>query len=383
MEFADRKLDALPSAVPEGEAEDVESDELLLTKATIRLGLNTIESTADGKNFAYVRLDLQGKRLKTLTGELGNYQELKHLNLSNNEIFDGIDTLTTLPNLVTICLQRNKLSTLPDLSSSRNLQLLQADYNAITTLARFRAPSLFGLTLSRNKLTSLRDVTADFPNVESLDLSFNQLTSASGIEAFSNVRHLNLSHNAITSLAGLQKLTSLQSLDISSNKLKSLQEFRSLSKLTSLTTLIVARNPGLRPVGEEEPDVDIVLELLLLLPKLSCIDSRVITAHERVAAAALKADRDAEAANKLAVQELERAVNEAEAKAVAAEHAANEAEAKRLAEEVEGNEDAAGEGAEHGDGDGGDDAGDGDGGDDDAYGGGEEEEEEGGYEGDD
>lgn len=347
MEF-ERKHDGIPDSVPEVEGEDIDYERLLL-KPIIRQGLNTIQATFDGKSFAYVRLDLQGKRLRTLQGDLSCYGELKHVNLASNEISEGLDALSQLPNLVTLTIQRNKVKSLPDLSLNRSLQIIQADFNEITTLSEFRAPSLFAMTASHNKISSLQDLQQDFPNCESLDLSYNQFTSLSGIERFHSLRHLNVSRNGISSLAPLAKLTKLQTLDLSYNKLKDVSELKYLSHISSLSTITIHRNPELRPPPSIDP-TDLALEILLILPQIKCIDSRIITVHERASASRLKRARDEEAAFRLASAESEKAVQEAEARAVAAKKLATEAEARSLRDELGDGEDGAGEGEGEGEG---------------------------------
>jgi len=380
MDYLDRKkLDHRPDSVPEGDAEELDQDEQLLTKALIKLGMNSIDTASDGKNYAYVRLDLQGRRVKTLSGDLVNYKELRHINLSHNDITDGFDTLGALPNLITVSLQRNKLSTLADVSPCTALQLLQLDYNNINTLERFRAPSLFALTLSHNRLYSLEGVTpGDFSKLEVLDLSYNNLTSLKGIAAFPNLRHLNLSHNSLSSIDGIQVLTKLETLDLGFNKLNDIEELKLLQKLPKLTTLIVMRNLGLRisaaklasaaanaaskaatslagegaDVPDESVDTDtvsLIVEVLLRVPHVRRVDQRIITMNERLAAGAVKKARDAQIAARLAVEERARAHAEALAAAKRAreEMERREAEAEAKARQEEDAEEGVDQGDEN------------------------------------
>jgi hypothetical protein len=341
-----------------------------LTKALIKIGLSQIEKTADGASFGYTRLDLQAKSIRTLDGDLANFKHLKHVNLAQNSISAGTEALALLPSLVTLNLQHNLLTALPALEACHTLQVLQADDNNIASLASFRAPSLFALTLARNDLTSFADLRAAgvagaadsaaavFPSVEVLDISFNELTSLAGLaDAFPNLKHLNASSNKLVSIAGLQKFAKLETVDLSNNRLTSLGEFAALAPLLRLHTVITHRNRALY-ARFEEPD-ELILALLLELPQLRRVDSRVVTSLERAAAAQLQQERAEAAAARLVQEEVARAEAKAEEAALEAQKEREAAEARALDRELAA---ADGEGDGDGDGDGEDGYGDVDGG---------------------
>lgn len=323
-----------------------------LSKALIRQGLSECERTLDGSGFAYSRLSLPSCKIRTLVGDLSTYTELKNINLSVNALTE-ITPLASLTNLVTINVQHNAISGLPDLEALKTLQLLQADDNLITSLSSFRSQSLYGLTLCRNRITSLKDLreaNVTFPAVKVLDLSFNGLTSLIGIEAFPNLVHLNVAGNKLTSIAGIHKLSKLQSVDFSDNQLGKLAEFRALSVLKDLDTLIITRNPGLMAglrdyvvqLHGAEPEVEVeyedneqvLLELILMMPTLKRIDARIITHIERAAAHKLEDARVMEKAAKLAIVEHSRAEQKIADERRAAALAQEEEEARRFEEEM-------------------------------------------------
>ena len=77
------------------------------------------------------------------------------------------------------------------------------------------------------------------PSLRSLSLHGNEITSLTGLGAFTRLRCLNLAANAIDALSGLHQLPGLTALDLSSNRLRSLA---GLQGLASLQRLSVAHN---------------------------------------------------------------------------------------------------------------------------------------------
>jgi Leucine-rich repeat (LRR) protein len=235
-------------------------------------------------------------------------------------------------------------------------------------------PSLFALTLSNNKIASLArpednavELARDspHPSLQILDLGFNMLSSLSGLGlAFPLLRVLNLQSNSLTSLEGLEKLRQLEKLNASDNKLASLPSelarLKTLPKLSNL--LILGGNQGLledltaaheaavaagtapesSPAdGEGEGQgeavdmstIDMVSEVLIVLPHLVHLEGKRVTAALRSRADRLNKARKADKER--------REAEEAEAKKIAA--AEEEAERKAREEEEE-NKDSADEG---------------------------------------
>ncbi len=242
-----------------------------------------------------IRPVLQFKHLKQLwmtkTG-VTNYDFLKEiptlegLDISQNGITD-LSFLKDYPNLKTVAAVGNDLTDISPLAKLKNLESLNLDYNnisdisALTKLSKLKAVSLehnqlhdvsvlsqkedlTRLFLSNNpnlnintlKASHLEELTADNSNVESLNflksnpnlttlsLNGNRLTSLAGVEAAKNLVTLSASQNKITSLDIPAAQSSLKNLNLGENELKNLEginQFRSLDNLAvnknKITTL--------------------------------------------------------------------------------------------------------------------------------------------------
>ncbi|CAN0019302.1 unnamed protein product, partial [Discosporangium mesarthrocarpum] len=69
------------------------------------------------------------------------------------------------------------------------------------------ASSLHTLVLSRNSISKISQL--EIPTLETLDLSYNRIGDASGLENLSRLRWLNLSHNRVEKLLALRPLVPL------------------------------------------------------------------------------------------------------------------------------------------------------------------------------
>ncbi|OQR87013.1 protein kinase [Achlya hypogyna] len=92
--------------------------------------------------------------------------------------------------------------------------------NSIYRMTFDRQPNVVSLNLSRNMISSL-DAVASLPNLETLDLSMNKLTTWTNAGALPNLTALNLSGNQIRSLYRPTFPPSLVSLDLSGNPITS------------------------------------------------------------------------------------------------------------------------------------------------------------------
>ncbi|KAF4525580.1 hypothetical protein B566_EDAN010439 [Ephemera danica] len=112
---------------------------------------------------------------------------LKYLDLSDNLLSDFTIDVSAFPNLETVILSGNRLTTIPTFTKD--------------------LPKLVSLNLSRNKIVTLQEIHLARPNkLKSLDLSHNQISSWSNVDIFHSDWHhvafVNLSHNAITLMSG-------------------------------------------------------------------------------------------------------------------------------------------------------------------------------------
>jgi Leucine-rich repeat (LRR) protein len=263
---------------------------------------------------------------------LGLYKSIKYLNISTNDLTSAsIPELSALPNLTSLTAQRNKFIQLGDLSHFKDLQLLELDENAITSISDFYQPHTRVLTLSKNNIKSLLPTNKSKVNVgvEVLDLSSNGLMSLAGIEAFPNVTVLNISQNELTNLMGIERLTKLERLDVSSNKLPNIAALSTLSQCKNLKTIVCLDNKNIYEAFPEEDTL--LVEVLSVLPNIQAFDQRIISVVERSAAATVKSDKEQEHAAKLVQEENERKAAAAEAAAKAKEEADAAAEAAKAA----------------------------------------------------
>ncbi|XP_026053183.1 nischarin-like [Carassius auratus] len=104
-------------------------------------------------------------------------------------------------------------------------------------------PEVEFLDLSYNELSLVENLQHLY-NLVHLDLSFNKLTVLEGVHTkLGNIKTLNLSGNQLETLSGLSKLYSLVNLDLSSNRLAQLDEIKNIGTLPCLEKLSLADNP--------------------------------------------------------------------------------------------------------------------------------------------
>ncbi|KAL1251605.1 hypothetical protein QQF64_019401 [Cirrhinus molitorella] len=104
-------------------------------------------------------------------------------------------------------------------------------------------PEVEFLDLSYNELSLVENLQHLY-NLVHLDLSFNKLTVLEGVHTkLGNIKTLNLSGNQLDTLSGLSKLYSLVNLDLSSNRLAQLDEIKHIGTLPCLEKLSLADNP--------------------------------------------------------------------------------------------------------------------------------------------
>ncbi|XP_077523256.1 protein toll-like [Amblyomma americanum] len=170
---------------------------------------------------------------------------LRNLDLRRNMIGD-IDALLTsiMPNLKTAYFDYNKISSIPDFSTSKSMiKELVFRNNRIVQIAPTAFKSfkeMSRLDLSNNNIRHLNE-TAFSANsrLESLILNWNRLTTVTGVfNRTPQIRHLRLSFNQIRNItAAFNGLTKLRSLSIRNNLLTCIpddtfRDNRGLQKVT-------------------------------------------------------------------------------------------------------------------------------------------------------
>ncbi|CAL4065700.1 unnamed protein product, partial [Meganyctiphanes norvegica] len=149
------------------------------------------------------------------------------------------------------------------------------------------SPNIQTLNLSRNNLSVLENLI-HLPHLVSLDLSNNQFTTLEDMHTkLGNVVHLDLSQNDISSLQGLSKLYSLSSLKIATNNICKISEVSHIASLPCLETLNLTGNPVTTVVDYRTK----VLELFGRRASEVCLDNERPTQRELDTVAVLQAIR--------------------------------------------------------------------------------------------
>lgn len=108
-----------------------------------------------------------------------------------------------------------------DLSQASEMRSLYLQHNLLTSINVSTLAALTDLNLADNALSSVTLSTTKLPNIETLDLSSNPLTTTSFSYATTNLRYLNLSDNQYKTLT-ISKAANLDALIVSGNQLTQL-----------------------------------------------------------------------------------------------------------------------------------------------------------------
>ncbi|KAG9395659.1 Leucine Rich repeats (2 copies) [Carpediemonas membranifera] len=132
------------------------------------------------------------------------------------------------------------------MSSGQDGHLDQSNME-LTSIDDFAIPRyITSLSLANNNLTSLTGnnaASAIFRNLQSLDLSFNNITDVQPLAFCHSLVELDLSHNEIRRVTCLETLVSLQVLDLSHNKIDNFLTIRAIALSPRLKHLSLEGNP--------------------------------------------------------------------------------------------------------------------------------------------
>lgn len=104
------------------------------------------------------------------------------------------------------------------------------------------APNLETLTLTQNKITSINNLQG-LTKLTYLNISANLITACDNLHTrLGNIKTLILSENRIESLRGFAKLYSLETLDVSCNHIADIEEVRHIGDLPCLENLVLTGN---------------------------------------------------------------------------------------------------------------------------------------------
>ncbi|XP_068995537.1 leucine-rich repeat-containing G-protein coupled receptor 5-like isoform X1 [Embiotoca jacksoni] len=194
-------------------------------------------------------LDLNYNSLVEFPTAIRSLGHLKELGFHSNNIQSIPEhAFTGNPSLITIFFYDNPIQSVGR-SAFQNLpELRTLSLNGAADLTEFPdltgTKSLESLTITGARITSLPgSVCEQLPNLQLLDLSYNQIQTLPGLSGCESIQKIDLHHNELEELkentfAGLM---SLRSVDLSWNRLSSVKP-NSFSSLPALTKLDLSSN---------------------------------------------------------------------------------------------------------------------------------------------
>ncbi|KAJ5068003.1 hypothetical protein M0811_12703 [Anaeramoeba ignava] len=210
------------------------------------------------------------------------FPKLKSLEIFQCDLNDFYDLHKFIPKLTHLTLDSCKMKNFKDVFLDGSLTNKIKSFTCTHNFINFFDESLKSLQeienldLHSNKITEITGMNyINIKNLNTLNLSFNQISSVSQIYMFLGyIKELNLSGNRLTSTKGLTKLYSLEKLDISENKITSIKEITALRKIPNLFDLKIALNPCTK---REEHRA----QTFLVLKSLIYLDNKTISKKEQ------------------------------------------------------------------------------------------------------
>lgn len=203
--------------------------------------LKTISALPKLKNLTLQKCKLSG------IAPLSTATSLEYLDLSSNTI-RSIDALSGMVNLKEVYLQNNAVTELGALSGCSAITKLNVSSNALTSLAPItNLTALTWLNAGTNSITELGQIDK-LTSLSELLLNNNKLTGIGALNACYSLTNLNLSTNSLTDISGLSALSDLMYLDFSYNQVKTIPSF---AKECALVTIDGSHNKisSLKPLA--------------------------------------------------------------------------------------------------------------------------------------
>lgn len=176
-------------------------------------------------------LNVSHNKVGSVSSQVGKLTHLRHLDLSSNEL-QSVD-MHNMP-LRELYLNRNMLehvsiSEMPDLQTL-NLSLNNMwDVSGITSL-----PSLLVLATADNTITDIPETFNGFGSLKHLDLSSNKISKLQNLSLLTNLQTLVLNKNQIDVIENLENLQNLGTLRLAENNIRRIENLQTLHKLREL-----------------------------------------------------------------------------------------------------------------------------------------------------
>ncbi|XP_034840310.1 leucine-rich repeat-containing protein 23-like [Maniola hyperantus] len=296
---------------PEEYVQKTFSSERRLNRSEVSVRLSLLGKTAEGDGYTYLKASCTGMNLTNISA-IKSFQHLQFLDVSNNSLdLESLQEVTKLPFLVLIHADKNLLNSAA-LKKMKYMQVMIMNNNSITSVHDVYQPELCTLEVGYNKIKKIQfdykmpnikcldfrynliqDIPDfDFPNLDSLYLAGNSITSLVGIEKLVNLRILHVRNNPIKILNGFDPgLKKLQYLNLRNCGVASLKQVKKLRVLPALETLVLKGCPYMGGMGQEDQDVEgeeddaeLRVEILAALPRLKRLNKGVFTPEERAEA---------------------------------------------------------------------------------------------------
>jgi len=131
------------------------------------------------------------------------------------------------------------ISSMQFIANLRSLQSLDLSYNQISEIKGLDyLYNLKFLDFYNNQITEIKRLD-NLNKLNYLDFGNNRISEIKGLDKLINLNLLNIYNNQITEIKGLDKLINLNSLDISNNQIT---EIKGLDKLINLNSLDISKN---------------------------------------------------------------------------------------------------------------------------------------------
>ncbi|KAL1139621.1 hypothetical protein AAG570_006602 [Ranatra chinensis] len=215
----------------------------------IDLSRNTLQRIRPGGHplnlISLVKLNISDNYLTSISDlREANLPSLQVLNVSRN-LLASLEGVQGLGSLVELYAAANKITTVDNIASIRpwkSMKIIDVSHNSIDESPVFRKFILFHMPKIEINIDSQA-----LPNIQSLNLEGNCLTSLSGLGHLEKLKQLSLSHNSVTHIGrdtgrhDRPLFPNLQILHLNANNIISLEPLE-LRRLPRLTTLFLQDN---------------------------------------------------------------------------------------------------------------------------------------------